>query len=361
MLKVCYGEGISTTAAECTGTASCRHSRKIFQKIDKATSTASFLRLKSRERNGHVDPYLNSASSYSCLTTSAFTGETLCHITATRTVTVAVTASPFQNFLARTYSSQAKETTTKHIGEKVIVEDGCLISKEGEHITITNLGDLVTLVDHLSDPLIWDEVATDDSHIIRHFNFPFGLWFRGESERFDIPMLPSLFRPKFFYDEPSMFNEFVMENSSKYGNLCSSTFEWLTLMQHYNMPTRLLDWTENLLVATYFATNPSTKDTKDEFVNLYILNALRLNALSNFQGILTPNQLGHHLFLKSVIEDKTESALKTPEPSLIPISVLAKRLSPRVHAQLGIFTLHGGKRVWKVNKPLPGVINATRL
>ena len=28
---------------------------------------------------------------------------------------------------------------------------------------------------------------------------------------------------------------------------------WLCVMQHYRAPTRLLDWSENLLVALYFA------------------------------------------------------------------------------------------------------------
>lgn len=48
---------------------------------------------------------------------------------------------------------------------------------------------------------------------------------------------------------------------------------WLTLMQHYGLPTRLLDWSESPLVALYFAL--SSQEDKDAAV--WALNPMKLN------------------------------------------------------------------------------------
>lgn len=51
--------------------------------------------------------------------------------------------------------------------------------------------------------------------------------------------------------------------------------KWLTLMQHYGLPTRLLDWSRSPLVALYFAVSDDNQEDKDGCV--WILTPGKLN------------------------------------------------------------------------------------
>lgn len=93
----------------------------------------------------------------------------------------------------------------------------------------------------------------------------------------DYKLVPKIGRIPLFKNNPSiekdMFLEFKRSYCSYYDKKLAQDMEILMLAQHYGLPTRLLDWTTDPLVALYFA---CCKEPKSDGI-VYIKSLVKEN------------------------------------------------------------------------------------
>lgn len=114
----------------------------------------------------------------------------------------------------------------------------------------TKIGSVKTLLDIL-------DKLSDDS-----YDDNVSIFYRGHSSlKFELK--PSIYRDKeLIKNENRLFKDIIARSPSDFKD-CNSTFEKLVKMQHYSLPTRLLDITSNPLVALFFACKDEKQMNED--------------------------------------------------------------------------------------------------
>lgn len=88
--------------------------------------------------------------------------------------------------------------------------------------------------------------------------------FRGQSNNFRL--LPGIARPKYKFSftkldtEQRILDEFKAHSLPYLKIFPKTDLEYLVVAQHYGLPTRLLDWTENALAALFFAVSTKVEN-----------------------------------------------------------------------------------------------------
>jgi hypothetical protein len=172
-----------------------------------------------------------------------------------------------------------------------------------------------------------------------------GVWYRGNADS-TWGLLPGLYRPNSVIPperEREAVRDFRLNASPLLDDSPMDDAEWLFIMQHYSMPTRLLDWTENYLTALYFAT--CKEDTPTDGC-VWLLSPITLNdpLLRRRRKPQRTVPTSDHPIFRPYLLKNSGGEIDRKIGAKYPLAFRPARKSTRIVSQKGTFTIHGSSK-----------------
>lgn len=205
-------------------------------------------------------------------------------------------------------------------------------------IEVTNIAEYISEIKGIRDKLL-DERSSDR------------LFFRGQCNvNWDIR--PSIFRNSLISVEEEMIEKAISRVPDEFIN-CNTAFDELTKLQHYGLPTRLLDVTMNPLVALYFAccSKEKSKEIEESKGVVYYGSAYAKNS-NDIDVVILSSLAKMKITHTTTLDDLKETLMlndKNPEHLIQTIQgnlfVMPKYGNNRLISQNGAFLLVGAMSV----------------
>jgi len=160
-----------------------------------------------------------------------------------------------------------------------------------------------------------------------------GVFYRGHSHK-SHKLVPSLLRSNFSLTiEQNLYIESYARGRSLM-NKSENSWEFLSIMQHYGIPTRLLDWSESLATALFFALSDSYSEPQIWITNAFELN--KKNNITDVPKIITVGKDDLEDYEECFISHVNTKSWKFDKPVFLQIPWT----NERIINQKGFFTFH---------------------